>query len=220
MTPALFGRRSARYDEPAMNVLIVDDHPMMLEYLSGAVARAFEGATVRTAASLDKALEAARSRQPQLVLLDLGLPGYGGIESLLRFRKQFPAIRVVVVSAAEDRAAIRGALAAGATGYIPKTANPKVVVSALKFVAEGGTYVPPEALAGDKRDSPASALTERQREVLARLLKGRTVGQIAKDLGIAEATAKHHAHAVYAAFGVSSRADLIVAANRRGAATG
>jgi DNA-binding NarL/FixJ family response regulator len=203
-----------------MNVLIVDDHPMMLEYLSGAVARAFDGAQVRTASDLEGAFEAARSSNLDLALLDLGLPGCGGIESLLRFRKQFPDVRVVIVTAVEDQAAIRGAFAAGASGYIPKTTNPKLVVTALKLVAEGGTYVPPEALTGDPRSAPESGLTERQRDVLARLLKGRTVGQIARDLGIAEATAKHHAHAVYAAFGVSSRADLIVAANRRSAATG
>ena len=108
-----------------MNVLIVDDHPMMLEYLSGAVARAFEGAAVRTSNDLDGALEAVRSRQPQLVLLDLGLPGCGGIESLLRFRREFPDVRVVIVSGVEEQAAIRGALAAGAAGYIPKTSSPK-----------------------------------------------------------------------------------------------
>lgn len=203
-----------------MNVLIVDDHPMMLEYLSGAVARAFEGATARTASDLDGALEAVRSERPQIVLLDLGLPGCGGIESLLRFRKQFPDIRVVVVSAVEDQSAIRGALAAGAAGYIPKTANPKVVVSALRLIAEGGTYVPPQALADEIGRGPDATLTDRQREVMQHLLRGRTIGQIARELGIAEATAKHHAHAVYAAFGVSSRADFILTANRRGVAAG
>lgn len=201
---------------PAMNVLIVDDHPMMLEYLAGAVARAFEGVVVRTAGGLDEALRAARGLSFQLVLLDLGLPGCGGIESLLRFRKRFPGARVVVVSATEDHAAIRGALAAGAAGYIPKTAKPKVVVGALRLVAEGGIFVPPEALAGDLKKSPETGLTARQGQVFALLLHGHTVGQIARELGIALTTAKHHAQAVYAAFGVSSRADLIVAANRRG----
>jgi DNA-binding NarL/FixJ family response regulator len=203
-----------------MNVLIVDDHPMMLEYLSGAVARAFDGASVHVAPDLEAGLQSVRERPFHLALLDLGLPGCGGIESLLRFRKQFPDIRVVVVSAVEDQAAIRGALAAGAAGYIPKTANPKLVVSALRLIAEGGTYVPPQALADEIGHTPDSALTDRQREVMHQLLHGRTIGQIARDLGIAEATAKHHAHAVYAAFGVSSRADFILTANRRGVATG
>jgi two-component system nitrate/nitrite response regulator NarL len=203
-----------------MNVLIVDDHPMMLEYLSGAVARAFDGASVHVAPDLEAGLQAARERPLHLALLDLGLPGCGGIESLLRFRRQFPDIRVVIVSAVEDQAAIRGALAAGAAGYIPKTANPKVVVSALRLIGEGGTYVPPQALADEIGRGPESVLTDRQREVMGQLLRGRTIGQIARDLGIAEATAKHHAHAVYAAFGVSSRADFILTANRRGVAAG
>lgn len=204
----------------AMNVLIVDDHPMMLEYLSGAVARAFDGASVHTASDLEAGLQSVRERPFHLALLDLGLPGCGGIESLLRFRKQFPDIRVVIVSAVEDQAAIRGALAAGAAGYIPKTANPKVVVNALRLIGEGGTYVPPQALADEIGRGPESVLTDRQREVMGQLLRGRTIGQIARDLGIAAATAKHHAHAVYAAFGVSSRADFILAANRRGVASG
>jgi two-component system, NarL family, nitrate/nitrite response regulator NarL len=203
-----------------MNVLIVDDHPMMLEYLSGAVARAFDGVSVHTAPDLEAGLQSVRERPFHLALLDLGLPGCGGIESLLRFRKQFPDIRVVVVSAVEDQAAIRGALAAGASGYIPKTANPKLVVNALRLIAEGGTYVPPQALADEIGRGPDSTLTDRQREVMQQLLRGRTIGQIARDLGIAEATAKHHAHAVYAAFGVSSRADFILSANRRGVAAG
>jgi len=204
----------------AMNVLIIDDHPMMLEYLSGAVARAFDGVSVHVAPDLEGGLQAARERPIQLALLDLGLPGCGGIESLLRFRKQFPDIRVVVVSAVEEQAAIRGALAAGAAGYIPKTENPKLVVSALRLIAAGGTYVPLQALADEIGRGPDSMLTDRQREVMHQLLRGRTTAQIARELGIAEATAKHHAHAVYAAFGVSSRADFIVTANRRGVAAG
>lgn len=208
------------YDDLSVNVLIVDDHPMMLEYLSGAVARAFDGASVHVAPDLEAALQAARERPVHLALLDLGLPGCGGIESLLRFRKQFPDIRVVIVSAVEDQAAIRAALAAGAAGYIPKTANPKVVVNALRLIAEGGTYIPPQALADEIGRGPDSTLTDRQREVMQQLLRGRTIGQIARDLGIAATTAKHHAHAVYAAFGVSSRADFILTANRRGVATG
>jgi DNA-binding NarL/FixJ family response regulator len=197
-----------------MNVLIVDDHPMMLEYLSGAVARAFEGTVVRTAGDLDAALTAARDQAPQLVLLDLALPGCDGLEALLRFRKHFPSVRVVIVSALEDPPLIRRALKVGAAGYIPKTTNPKVVVTALQLVATGASYVPPQAIA-DALASPLAVLTERQREVLACLVRGHTAGRIARELDISLATAKHHVHAIYAAFGVSSRADLILVASRR-----
>jgi DNA-binding NarL/FixJ family response regulator len=207
-----------------MNVLIVDDHPMVLEYLSSAVGKALPDAVVRTAGDLSAALELASEVAMDMVLLDLGLPGCGGIDSLLRFRKAYPDVRAVVVSAEDDHASIRGALAAGAAGFIPKTASPKVVVNALRLVAEGGRYIPPEALvalpSGYGESSPEAQLTERQRVVLARMLKGRSNAQIGKELGISEATAKQHAHAVYAAFGVSSRADLILAASGRATGTG
>lgn len=209
-----------------MNVLIVDDHPIVAEYLRAAAGRAVPDAVVRTTNKLEDALERMREDPAQLVLLDLGLPGCGGIESLLRFRQAHPESRVVVITSEDASTVIRGALAAGAAGFIPKTAGPQVMVNALRLIAEGGRYIPPEVL-GDEpqaQDAPAllpeSMLTERQRQVLDHLLQGRTVAQAARELGIAEATAKHHAIAVYAAYKVSSRADLILAATRAGTATG
>lgn len=136
-----------------MNVLIVDDHPMMLEYLTGAVTRTFEGARVWTVSDLERALNAARGQVPDLILLDLGLPGCNGIDSLLRFREAYPEGRIVVVSTVDDAATIRSALSAGAAGYIPKSGNVRILMSALRLVSEGGTYVPPQAISdllGDK----------------------------------------------------------------------
>jgi DNA-binding NarL/FixJ family response regulator len=97
-------------------------------------------------------------------------------------------------------------------------------VSALRLIAAGGRYIPPEALepGPDHQGAldPEASLTDRQRDVLARMLNGRSNAQIAKELDISEGTAKQHAHAVYAAFGVSSRADLILAASGRYRRTG
>lgn len=214
-----------------MNVLIVDDHPIVAEYLRGAAGRAIPDALVRIESDLESAVESMRDAPADMVMLDLGLPGCGGIDALLRFRKSFPEVRVVVISSEDGSVAIRGALAAGAAGFIPKTAGPKVMINALRLVAEGGRYIPLEALGegfadqAEKSDSawkrsPSGSLTDRQREVLKRLLSGSSINQIASDLGIAESTAKHHTLAVYAAFRVSSRADLILAAARRGQAAG
>lgn len=208
-----------------MNVLIVDDHPMMLEYLTGAVGKALPDAVVRTASDLQTALERAREIEPALVLVDLGLPGCGGIDSVMQFRSAFPHVPTVVVSANDDTLSVRGALAVGAAGFIPKSSSPTVVVSALRLIAGGGRYIPPEALKPapgvQKHDSePQELLTDRQRDVLARMLKGYSNAQIAKELDITEGTAKQHAHAVYAAFGVSSRADLILAAQGKYRRTG
>jgi len=149
------------------------------------------------------------------VLLDLAMPGCTGLEALIRFRELIPGARLVVVSSSEDPAIIRRAIRLGAAGYIPKTSSPRTLVGALELVEAGGTYVPPEAIA-DARDSPMDALTERQREVYACLMKGHAPAQIARELGISLATAKHHVRAVYSAFGVSSRAELILAVARRG----
>jgi len=216
-----------------VNVLIVDDHPIVAEYLRAAAGRAMPDAIIRLAANLEDALDIMREQPAELVMLDLGLPGYGGIESLLKFRKAHPEARVIVISSEDEQRLIRGALAAGAAGYIPKTSGPKVMLNALKLVAEGGRYIPPEALEDRSavrapRAVPHQAsvpeqqskLTDRQRDVLDRLLEGRTISQAAKELGISESTAKHHAIAVYAAYGVSSRADLLLAASRRFSAAG
>ncbi|HEX5093156.1 MAG TPA: response regulator transcription factor, partial [Burkholderiales bacterium] len=115
-----------------MNVLIVDDHPIVAEYLRVAAARAMPEATVRTANTLESALATMDADPAQLVLLDLGLPGCGGIESLLRFRGAHPGARVVVITSEDASVVIRGALAAGAAGFIPKTAGPQLMVNALR----------------------------------------------------------------------------------------
>jgi len=211
-----------------MNVLVVDDHPMVLEYLRAAVLRALPGAGVRTAESVAGALEEAGKCPLSLVLLDLGLPGCAGMDSVLRFREAHPAVPVLVVSASTDARSIRAALAAGVAGFLPKSAAVPVLLNALRLVAEGGRYVPPEIL-GEFDPGPRQAngagsaqgrLTKRQREVLARMLTGQSNAQIAKALDIEETTVRQHAHAVYYAFGVSTRAELMAAARPRKAGNG
>ena len=157
---------------------------------------------------------------PDLVLLDLGLPGCRGLDALSRFRREFPKLPLVVLSGDCDRGTILGALDAGAVGFIPKTSKPDVMIAALKVVAAGGTYVPPEALEGVDARSQALDLTERQRDVLRLILKGYNNERIATELAIAPNTVKQHAHAVFAALGVSTRAEAMVAAARRGLTLG
>lgn len=148
-----------------MNVLIVDDHPVVLELHCAAVAKALPEAVVRTAGDLSSALELAGDVPIDIVLLDLGLPGCGGLDSVVRFRKAFPSILVLVVSANEDRDSILGALGVGAAGFVPKGAGPKVLLQALRMVAGGERYFPPEAFsvasdhAGDSRNETAKRKT-------------------------------------------------------------
>jgi DNA-binding NarL/FixJ family response regulator len=200
-----------------MRALVIDDHPLIHEIMPAILRKALGEVTVATEATLEAGLaRAAGSVPPDLVILDLGLPGCEGIDSLLRFRLEFPELPVVVVSGVCDRESILGALDSGASGYIPKTSKPDVMVAALKVVAAGGVYVPPEALGALAQRTRPMELTERQREVLRLILKGYSNERIASELAIAPNTVKQHAHAIFTALGVSTRAEAVVAAMRHG----
>jgi DNA-binding NarL/FixJ family response regulator len=200
---------------------VIDDHPLVHEIMPAMLRRALGDVSVASEATLEGGLSRAGGAvAPDLVLLDLGLPGCRGLDALLRFRREFPKLPLVVLSGDCDRGTILGALDAGAVGFIPKTSEPDVMIAALKVVAAGGTYVPPEALEGVDARSQALDLTERQRDVLRLILKGYNNERIATELAIAPNTVKQHAHAVFAALGVSTRAEAMIAAARRGLTLG
>ena len=147
-----------------------------------------------------------------------------GLDAIARFSVEFPELPLVVQSANCERESILGALEAGAVGYIPKTSKPDVMIAALKVIAAGGTYVPPEALEEPVKGAPhrrgGLELTGRQKEVLALILKGYNNERIALELGIAPNTVKQHAHAIFNALGVSTRAEAVIAAQKAFAETG
>ena len=125
-----------------MRVLLVDDHPLFQSILSTTVRAALDKCDVYVANTLEEALGFARHHEFDLVLLDLLLPGYHGIESLQGFLRECPGTRVAIVSAIDDASVVQAALRAGAIGYIPKTSQPNEVIVALRQIASGGTYVP------------------------------------------------------------------------------
>jgi DNA-binding NarL/FixJ family response regulator len=211
-----------------MRALVIDDHPLIQEIVPVVLAKALGDVTVATEATLEGGLaRAGGAEAPDLVLLDLGLPGCEGLEALARFRSKFPDLPVVVLSSTCDRDSILAALEAGAVGYIPKTSKSDVMVAALKVVAAGGTYVPREALeepeekaAPRRRRTVAHDLTQRQKDVMRLILKGYNNERIAAELAIAPNTVKQHAHAIFGALGVSTRAEALVAAARHGLSLG
>lgn len=208
-----------------MRALVIDDHPLIREIVPAVLAKALGEVVVATEATLEAGIARASAEPPDLVLLDLGLPGCEGLDAIHRFRMEFPQMPVVVLSANCDRDSILGTLEAGAAGYIPKTSKPDVMIAALKVIAAGGTYVPPEALEepvkGTLRRRPGSPdLTERQKDVLRLMLKGYNNERIAFELAIAPNTVKQHAHAIFTSLGVSTRAEAVVAAARHGISLG
>ena len=212
-----------------MHALVIDDHPLIQEIVPALLAKALGEVAVATESTLEAGIaRASREKMPELVVLDLGLPGCQGREALARFRSRFPDVPLVVLSGITDRGSIVAALEAGAVGYIPKTSKPDVMIAALKVVAAGGTYVPPEALEDEgegerpayRRRTAALDLTQRQKQVLRLILKGYNNDRIASELSIAPNTVKQHAHAIFTSLGVSTRAEAVVAAARHGLSLG
>jgi DNA-binding NarL/FixJ family response regulator len=204
-----------------MNILIVDDHPMVQEVLHAVASEVFDRPSIRTAKSIAEAIEKARgSGAPDLVLLDLGLPDCEGIDALKRFRRAHSQPRVVVFSEADDPACMLAAMQAGAAGFLMKTLTRPLISAALRLVAAGGIYLPPQAIAERRIITPARRrkrdLTDRQLDVLRLIVKGFRNKQIAERLKIAEDTVKQHARAAYGVLGVSSRTQAMSAAARRG----
>lgn len=167
-------------------------------------------------------LAAANADALELVLLDLSLPDGDGFEMLRALRDRYPALAIVVLSALKDRASVTKALDLGALGFIPKSATRAVMISALQLVFAGGIYVPPEILqsatesqpGGQASGSPSPSdlgLTERQLDVLALMMQGKSNKAICREYDLAEATVKNHVTAILKALKVSNRTEAVVA---------
>ena len=126
-----------------MRVLVVEDNPLLQKLVPAMLEKALGPSEVLAARTLEDAYATlAHQKAPDLVLLDLGLPGHAGIDTLRRFRWKFPALPVVVFSVTEDAASVRVARELGAVGYLPKSLNADQMVEALKKVVDGGSFFP------------------------------------------------------------------------------
>jgi DNA-binding NarL/FixJ family response regulator len=216
-----------------MKILVADDHALIREALRHVLKELDGDVTVLEARDGGSTCRLVNENVDlDLLLLDLNLPGTSGFATLAELRRDHAALPVVILSAQEDAATMRAALDRGAMGFIPKSANNAVMLSALRLVLSGGRYVPPELLNAAPgvalSDAPLSApkspaelgLTERQLDVLALMAQGKSNKQICRDLGLAEATVKIHVTAILRTLKVASRAQAIVAVNRLGLAFG
>ena len=153
------------------------------------------------------------------VLLDLLMPGVNGMSALAAFRTLHPALPVLVVSASEDAAHVRGALATGASGYVPKSAASKTMLAALRLVLAGEVYVPSLMLNGaEPSPEPAGprGLTLRQSDVLRLLVQGRSNKEIGRALDLSVKTVKAHVTAVFRRLEVANRTEAALRARQDG----
>jgi DNA-binding NarL/FixJ family response regulator len=194
-------------------IVVADDHPLFRAALGSAIARATPDAQVEECDSLAGA-RGLLGRRADLLLLDLKLSDCDGFAGLVALRSEFPALPVVVVSASEDAATIRRALAFGAAGFIPKSASLPQMVEALKAVLAGDMAAPelPDDPASVELERRIASLTPSQLKILTGLQQGRLNKQIAFDLGVTEATIKAHLTGVFRKLGVQNRTQAVIAA--------
>jgi DNA-binding NarL/FixJ family response regulator len=198
-------------------VLVVDDHPLFCKALVGLLREMAGCREVIAAGSAEEGLARLRGARPDLILLDLGLPGVAGVDAITLFRRACPA-EIVVVSASEHRQTVDAALRAGASAVVSKSLSLETLQDILRDVLAG---VPTEArwirAAGSLALSgPAQELTARQQEIAVLLLEGHANKEIAARLGVAEITVKTHLTAMFRALGVVNRTQAVGAIRRLG----
>jgi DNA-binding NarL/FixJ family response regulator len=205
--------------EPTIRVVIVDDHAVLRAGLEQLLAGQPDLEVVGTAASGAEAIEVVRELRPDVVLMDLQMPGVDGV-SATREIVAGQLADVLVLTSYSDAERIVGALDAGAMGYLLKDADPDEVLTGIRSVARGESPINPRAareLLGARRTPAAAAeLTPREREVLVLVRQGLANKQIARRLGISERTVKAHLTSAFQRIGVVDRTQAALWAERNG----
>ena len=203
-----------------IRILIVDDHPVVREGLMAVLEGVPDFRVVGTAASAEEALAAMKTVRPDIVLLDLELPGMSGIDAIPRLIAGGDHVRVIVLTAYDTEERVLGAIRAGAGGYLLKGAAAAEIVHAIRAVREGGSYLTPrvatQVMAQVVSRGRSGVLSEREREVLRLIAQGRSNKQIGRQLSITERTVKFHVTSIFNKLGTDNRAQAIAVAARRG----
>jgi DNA-binding NarL/FixJ family response regulator len=199
-----------------ISVLIVDDHPVVRQGLRALLEVQDDMTVAGEAGDGPAAISLAESLRPDIVLLDLKLPGMDGVAVLRPLRAA--GLRVLVLTSATEPSAAAAAVRAGAAGVVYKDIDPAALVRAIRSVHDGNVLLAPEAVGSLIRGSRADTLTAREREVLAGIADGKSNREIARLLRVSEKTVKAHVSAVLAKLGVQDRTQAAVYAVRHGKA--
>jgi two-component system, NarL family, nitrate/nitrite response regulator NarL len=199
-------------------IVIADDHPLYRDALATLIEREAGFRLAGTATSFDETLEALQAGPVDAAVIDLHMPGMAGGASIARLRAEAPDVRLVVVSGDAEPATVRAVMAAGAHGFVPKTFAPGSLIAAIRLVLSGVTYLPAE-LAAPVAAEPvtgATALTQRELEVLTQLARGSSHKEIARALDLAEVTVKLHTRRIVSKLKAKNRSAAIAQAIRDG----
>lgn len=207
-----------------IKVLVVDDHPMVRQGLRVFLDLQDDLEVVGEAADGADAVDQVARLAPDVVLLDLKMPGVDGVETLRMLRERDDPTRVLVVTSFTDPAAVVPAMRAGAAGYLYKDVAPDALAQGIRSVHAGHTLLAPEVArllaAGDQQDKGLAVLTEREREVLAELARGRSNREIARAFVLSEKTVKTHVSSILLKLDLADRTQAALYAQAHGLGAG
>ena len=201
-------------------IAIVEDDPLVRQDLANLLATQKDFRCTASFASAEEALRAIPEKPPHVVLMDINLTGMTGIECTRRLKERLPDLQVIMLTIFDDSERVFAALRAGASGYLVKRSAPNELVAAIQQVMEGGSPMSPhiarrvvEFFNAQRPEQPASEtdnLTDRERELLALLARGKHYKEIADHLGISTDTVRSHIRRIYRKLQVHSRIEATI----------
>ncbi len=214
----------------SIRILIADDHAIVREGVRALLTLSDDITVVGEAANGHEAVELARSLSPDVILMDIAMPGLGGLEATIEIRKDNPHAKILVLTQYEDREYIRRFLKAGVSGYVLKKAAGSELTSAIRAVNRGGLVLDPEiarealreqagSAASGRAADPYDTLTDREKQVLKLVAEGHSNKEVAQLLDISVKTAMSHREHIMQKLDLHSRTDLIKFALQKGVIT-
>jgi len=201
----------------SIRVIIVDDHAVVRSGL-GAVLDASEGVElVGEAGDGEEAIKVCENLQPDVVLMDLQMPKMDGVEATKVIHDRWPQIHIIALTSYKDKEYVEGVLKAGATSYLLKNVSAEELISAIEKVIQDQPSLSPEAAqvliqTVNEPTQPGSDLTNREREILALMVEGKSNSEISESVFITQATVKYHVSNILSKLGVNSRTEAVVLA--------
>ncbi len=207
----------------SIRALIVDDHPVTRDGLRTALELSDDVSIVGEAGTGEEALERVGELHPDVVFMDVRMPGIGGIEATREIRKASPDTHVILFTVDESRTAITEAIQAGVSGYLLKDASAEELVDAAKHALEGKAVIHPtltrafiEEVQVQDKGPDVAPLSKRETEILQKVAYGATTKEVARDLEISPHTVKTHLERIFEKLGANDRAQAVAIAIRNG----
>jgi DNA-binding NarL/FixJ family response regulator len=202
-----------------IRVLVVDDHRVVRAGLEALIEEQADIELVSSAAGGAEAIELAKRTRPDVIIMDISMPDVDGVEATRRILAENPDARIMMLSSFGDRSRVLAAVQAGAVGYVLKDADTEDLLRAIRTTARGDAPLDPRVarvLVADRAASGGAPLSEREREVLALVASGLSYKQIARRLGIVEATVKTHLTNIFTRIGATDRTQAAIWAREHG----